>query len=87
MEVHIQVDIVGYAYVMTQNTALEKLINLDTMVLSIVKIIDLEAEVFAKKTIVALVFEIDGDGIHMKMVLIDQDTTVLLQTIVLGSEI
>ena len=49
--------------------------------------IDLDAEVSAEKTMVALVFEIDGDGIHTGMALIDQDTTVLLQIVVLGSEI
>ena len=50
------------------------------------KMMDLDAEVSVEKTMVALVFEIDGGGIHMAMTLMNQDTTVLLQ-IVLGSEI
>ena len=50
------------------------------------KMIDLDAEVSVEKIMMALVFEIDGGGIHMAMTLMNQDTTVLLQ-IVLGSEI
>ena len=51
------------------------------------RMIDLDAEVSAEKTMVALVFEIDGGGIHTAMTLMNQDTTVLLQIVVLGSEI
>ena len=50
------------------------------------RIIDIHAEVFADKTMVALVFEIGG-SIYAEMALIKQDTTVLLQIIVLGSKI
>ena len=56
---------------MTQKAASEKMIDLDAVVVSVVKIIDLDAEVSAEKTMVALVFEIDGGGIHTGMVLID----------------
>ena len=64
------------------------MIDLDAEdVMSAVKIIDLHAEVSVEKTIVALVFEIDGGGIHTEIALIKQDTTVLLQIVVLGSEI
>ena len=40
-----------------------------------------------KKTMVALVFEIDCSNIHMAMTLMNQDTTVLLHIIMLRSEI
>lgn len=43
-----------------------------------IKIIDLDTEVFAEKTMVALVFEIDGNSIHMEMTLINEDTIGLL---------
>ena len=73
---------------MAQKTASEKMIDLDAEeVVSAVKIIYLDAEVSVEKTMVALVFEIDVGGIHTAMTLMNQDTTVLLQIIVLGSEI
>ena len=56
-------------------------------VMSALKKIYMDDEVSVEKTIVALVFEIDGGGIHMAMTLINQDITVLLQIVVLGSEI
>lgn len=56
-------------------------------VLSTVKIIDLDAEVLTEKAMVAFVSEIDSDGIHMAIVLINQYTTVLFQIVVLASEI
>ena len=56
-------------------------------VVSAVKIIYLDAEVSVEKTMVALVSEIDGGSIHTAMTLMNQDTTVLLQIVVLGSEI
>ena len=56
-------------------------------VVSTVKIIYLDAEVSVEKTIVALVFEIDGDSIHMAIILMNQDTTILLKIIMLGSKI
>ena len=54
---------------------------------SAVKIIYLDAEVSIEKKMVALVFEIDGGGIYTAMTLINQDTMVLLQIVVLGFEI
>lgn len=47
-------------------------------VVSTVKIIDLDTEVFAEKTMVTLDFEIDSGGIYMAITLINQDTMVLL---------
>ena len=49
--------------------------------------IDLDAEVSAEKTMVALVFEIDGGGIYTAMTLMNQDIMVLPQIVMLGSEI
>lgn len=51
------------------------------------KMIDLDIEVFTEKTMMALVFEIDGSDIYIAMTLINQDIMVLLQIILLGSEI
>lgn len=53
----------------------------------IAKIIDLKAEVSAKKVMVALVFKINGGGIYIAIALINQDTTMLFQIVVLMSEI
>ena len=69
------------------------MIDLDAEVgVSAVKMIDLDAEVgvSAVKTMAGLVFEvveIDGDGMHTEIALIEQDTTVLFQAVVVGSEI
>lgn len=52
-----------------------------------VKMIDQDAEVSAKKAIIALIFKIDGGGIHMVIFWINQDTTVLFQIVVLVSKI
>lgn len=41
------------------------------------KIIDLNAKVFAEKIIIALVFEIDSGSIHIAITLINQNITVL----------
>lgn len=49
------------------------------------KIINLDAEMCAKRAIVALVCEINGGGIHMVMVLMNQDTIVPFQIVVLTS--
>ena len=43
-----------------------------------IKIFDLNAEVFAKKTIMTLVFKINNSNIYMVMTLINQDITMLL---------
>lgn len=43
----------------------------------VIKIIDLDTKIFAEKTMVPLVFKIDNSNIHIVMVLINQDTTVL----------
>ena len=54
------------------------MVNLDVekMVFSI-KIIDVNTKVFAKKTIMALVFEIDSNNILTAMILINQNIIVL----------
>ena len=51
------------------------------------KMIDLIIEVSTEKTMMALVFEIDDGGIYIAMTLMNQDIMVLLQIILLGSEI
>ena len=64
------------------------MIDLDTKeMVSAVKIIDLDTEVFAEKIMMALVFEIDGGDIYMEMALMNQDTIVLLQIVVLEFKI
>lgn len=60
---------------------------MDAEIVVVMKIIDLDAELFTEKTMVAPVFEIDGSGIHMAMNLMNQETTVLLRIVVLGSQI
>lgn len=55
--------------------------------LSAMKIIHLDAEVSAEKTMMAFVFEINSGGIYAAMILINHDTMVLLQIIMLGFEI
>lgn len=45
-------------------------LDVEEMVFTI-KIINLNAEIFTEKTIVALIFEINGGSIHMKMTLIN----------------
>lgn len=52
---------------MTQKATFEKMIDLDS-----------EVGVSAMKTIVGLVFEINGNDRYIKMALIKQNTTVLL---------
>ena len=64
------------------------MINLDAEeVVSSVKIIYLDIEVFIKKIMITLVFEINSSGIYTAITLMNQNTMVLLQIIVLGSEI
>lgn len=59
-------------YFVIQKAIFEKKINLDTeKVVSAIKIIDLDTEVFTEKTIIAFVFEIDSSNIHIKIALID----------------
>ena len=73
---------------MTQKAAFERMKNLDAKeVVSAMKIIDLDAEISAEKAMVPLIFEIDGGGIYMAMALMNQDTTILFQIIVLVSKI
>ena len=73
---------------MIQKAAFEKMMDLDAKeVVFAVKIIGLDAEVSVEKAMVALVFEIDGSGIHMAMTLMNQDITVLFQIVVLASKI
>ena len=47
------------------------------------KIIDLDTKAIAKKAIVTHVFEIDGSAIDTAKVLINQDTTMLFQIVML----
>lgn len=57
---------------MTQKTTSEKMIDLNIKeVVFTIKIFDLDAEVFAKKAMIALVFEIDDGSINMAMALIN----------------
>ena len=56
-------------------------------VVSAMKIIYLDTEVSIKKTMVALMFEINGGGIYTAKTLINQDTMMLLQIVVLEFEI
>lgn len=56
-------------------------------VVSAMKMIDLDAEVLIKKAMVALVFKIDSSNINIVITLINQDTIVLFQIIVLVSKI
>lgn len=57
---------------MIQKAAFEKMIGLDIEeVMSVVKIINLDTEISAKKTMGILIFEIDGGSIHTKMALIN----------------
>lgn len=73
---------------MIRKAASEKIINLNIEeVVSAIKIIYLDAEMFVEKTIVAFIFEMNGSGIHTAIILMSQDITVLLQIIALGSEI
>lgn len=55
--------------------------------MSIEKIIDLDAEVSTKKIMVALILEIYSGGIYTAMTLMNQNTMVLLQIVVLRSKI
>lgn len=66
------------------------IINLDVKIkVSTRKIINLniEIEISTMKIIAGLVIEIDTDSIYTKIVLIEWDTTILLQVIVMGSKI
>lgn len=51
------------------------------------KIMDMDAKIFVKKTIVVFVFEINSSGICTAIALINQDTTILFWIIVLVSKI
>lgn len=49
-----------------------KMINLDTKeIMSIIKVISINIEIFVIKIIVALVFEIDNNSIYTKIALIE----------------
>ena len=66
-----KIDIVVYIYLKIQKAAFEKIyLNADKMVF-LIKIIDLDTELFTKKTIVGLVFEIDGGNIHTAITLMN----------------
>lgn len=47
------------------------MINLNTEKISTMKIIDLDAKIFTKKTMVALVFEIDDGNIYIEIALMN----------------
>lgn len=63
---------IAYIRLVTQKAISENMIDLDTKeVVSIVKIIDLDAEVSAEKTMMVLISKIDGSNINMAMTLIN----------------
>lgn len=73
---------------MIQKAGFEKIIDLDIeKIVSNGKIIDLNVEISAEKTIIALVFGIDDGNIYAKKVLTKEDITVLVQILVLGFKI
>ena len=51
------------------------------------KMIDLDLKLFIEKIIADLVLEINSNNIYMGMVLINEDTIILFQIIVLRSKI
>lgn len=69
---YIYVDNIDCICLVTQKAASEKIIDLDTKeVVSAMKIIDLNIEVSAEKTMVTFIFEIDDSGIYTTMALIN----------------
>ena len=63
---------------MTQKTIFEKMINLDTKkIISMIKIIDLDIEIFTKIIIIVFNFEINSNSIYIKIVLINQNIIIL----------
>lgn len=73
---------------MTQKPVSEKMIDLDAEEgVFVIKIIDLDIKMSAEKTIIALVFDIDGSSIYTIMVLMNRNTIVLFQGILLANEI
>ena len=88
VEFRVQMDTVDCIRLVTQKAASEKMRSLDTKeVVSVMKIIDLDAEVSTEKIMVAPVFEINVSGIHTVIALMNQETTMLLQIVMLVSEI
>lgn len=68
----VQTDTVYYVHLIIEKAASKKIKGIDTeKVISAIKIIDLDAEVFTKKTKMAFVFKIDGGNIHMAIILIN----------------
>lgn len=64
------------------------MINLNTKkMVSDIEIIDLDIEIFTKKIVVAFIFKIKDNDIYVRIALINQNTIVLLQIILLKSEI
>lgn len=51
------------------------------------KMIDLNTEISAKKTIVALLFEIDNGGMNTAIILVNQNIMMLFQIVVVVSKI
>ena len=82
------IDTINCICLVIQKTAFEKMIDLDVEeIVSAMKIMYLDAEVFVEKIMVALVFEIDIGSIYTAMTLMNQDTIMLLQIVILRSEI
>lgn len=57
---------------MPQNAVFEKMIDLDAKkVMFVIKIIELDVKIFAKKIMIALIFEIDSIVIYITIVLMN----------------
>ena len=52
-----------------------------------VNMIDLDTKVSDQKTMIVIIFETIGDGLYRVITLINEDTTMLFQTVILGCEI
>lgn len=89
IEFLILVDTVNCVRLIIQKATSKKMIDLNVGedLVSAVKIINLDAEISVEKIIVVLIFEIDSNGIYTVMILMNQNTIVLLQIVMLKSEI
>lgn len=63
-------NLINNAWLMTKNIAIETMIGQDAGVFE-VKIMNLNAKVFVKKTMIVFVFEIDDGNIHMALIFIN----------------
>lgn len=83
-----EVNTIDCIYFVIQKAISKQMINLNAKkIVFAIKIINLDAEMFIEKVIVAFVFKINGGSIYMVMILINQDIMMLCQIIVLVSEI